>query len=142
MSKLIVLAMSLLLVACGQNNSVFGSALTGEFANSEHASNYTVSKSSDGEYVVSGTFLEMKFDSVSFKPAPDDEIDNLIGTGASNYVELIVPDDMSIPIAHGWIDLEKVSKDSELLKQFEPFSNTWDGYFMFAVFGVIPVYTK
>lgn len=142
MSKLLVLVMSVLLVACGSGSQLTGDSLVGKFANAEQASNYEVAKSSDGEFQVDGIFLEMQFDSVLFKKASSDEVNALFGEGASEYVEMIIPVDTSNPVAHGRINLSKIDNNSELLKQLQPYSDTWDGFFMFAVFGVIPIYTK
>lgn len=141
MNKFAGMIMALMLVACGNSAGSNGN-LAGNFSNIEQGSNFSVKQVSQDEFNVDGVLLETEFTSIPFKRVSNEEINNILGKGAADYVVLIAPVDTSLPVAHGKVDLGKVGKGSDFLKQFEPYNDSWTGYFVFAGFGVIPIYEK
>lgn len=136
MSKFLVVVLSALLVACGSSDPLVGS-----FVNKDYGFDYTVTKASDGKYVLNGQYLGEDAVNVELVTVDNSKLESIYGKGSSEKAIALIETGDKFGVHIGKIDLSKIDDNDTYIQKIKASKKDWDGYFV-NLLDLIPVDRK
>lgn len=137
MSKFLVVVLSALLVACGS-----GDPHVGRFVNQDYGLDYTVTKVSDGKYVLNGQYLGEDAVNIEMVKVDASKIESFYGKGSSEKTIALNEPSNKSGVHIGKFDLSKMDENDRYIQKIAANHKDWDGYFVNILLAVIPVDRK